>query len=170
MQRKLKLTAIALILSIATSITPAYAQDYDICLTDERSEWPAESGTRPRFTTFHVVPDAEDKDARLLDGIVKGLQLEGLKVSTGPVNEAPDDADIIVTFKTNWVWDLHDKLHGSIIYFRDAASFSVLMVAQQFDTAGLITSMPTVEVPRMINRLKSNDFATPLCWSSQSDE
>jgi hypothetical protein len=169
-ERNIKLTIATLTLSIAACIAPANAQEYRICLTDERSDWPTEARTRRSFTKFYVVPDTDDRDSRLTNAIIEGLRREGLVVSSGSADDVPADTEIIISFEAKWVWDLHDKLSESIIYFRDATTWSVLLVSQHYESTGLLGSMPTVEIPRMVNRLNSDDFATPLCWSSQSDK
>ena len=162
-----KMLALLPIVAAGIALSPVYAQEYQICLTEERSDWTDFGVPRRRFESFHVVPDEDDLDERLLQAIVNGMQTEGLTVTVGSLAEVPDDAEIVITFEANWKWDLGMKLHESVIFFRDASTHRVLLVANQF--GHFLAAMPTVEMARMINRLNSADLATPLCWNEEPD-
>jgi hypothetical protein len=159
--------SILVLIFFAVAMSPAYANDYTICLTENRSDWPGFGIQARRFKSFHVVPDPDDRDQRLMEALVTGVENEGLIVSSGPLEEAPDGTEIIITFEANWTWDFGYKLHESVVFFRDAETFRVLLVASQF--GHILASMPTVEAARMVNRLNSPDLdrSTPLCWSDE---
>lgn len=143
-------------------VFPVFAEDLWICLPENRADWHSFGIDNRGFSVFYVVPDIDDTDQRLLQVLITELQNEWLTVSSGPADEIPDEVEIVITYEARWGWD--KALKESIIFFRDARTFQVLLIARPMGNP-LPGGMPTINVARMVTALNTAEIETPLCWS-----
>ncbi len=80
-----------------------------------------------RFTTYYVVESAPDKHG-VNDLIKNRLIAMGYRAVTGPKTAAPGGAEVVVTYRDKWSWDIAMYMSELTVAFYDPRTGSRLAV------------------------------------------
>lgn len=104
------------------------------CGYEQRSYFVRPATSVLAFTRFFVTEHPAD-DWHVGQMIAQRLAAQGKEVSEGPLEEKPDDAQIIVTYEDRWMWDITMYMLSLKVDFRDARTNELLATAQSFRTS-----------------------------------
>ena len=74
-------------------------------------------------------------DWKIGNMIAKRLTVQGKRVSEGPIEEQPEDAQVVVTYEDRWMWDIAMYMLSLKVDFRDARTNELLATAYSYRTS-----------------------------------
>lgn len=86
------------------------------------------------YERFYVVQH-ENEDWGIADFIVKHLEAAGLVATAGAQSQVSDDAQVVVTYQDQYMWDLTMYMLTFKVDFRDARTEVLLASAQTYRTS-----------------------------------
>ena len=102
---------------------------------------------------YHVLPDpgTEGSAHNLIADTLLG---RGFSVTVGELEEAPDDVEVMVHSRSDWVWDFTTYLRALVIMFRTPDTNELIGVSS-FDTSDHSSSRTPEYVRGTVSRLLS---------------
>ena len=87
-----------------------------------------------QFNKFYVAkfqPDNHEINHLIRDE----LQLMGYEATTGPENKVPEDAEVIVTYRDNWMWDITMYMIKLKVFMHNPETQKLLASAKSYHTS-----------------------------------
>jgi len=76
-----------------------------------------------------------DDDWKIGTMIANRLTVQGKRVSEGPIEERPEDAQVVVTYEDRWMWDITMYMLSLRVDFRDVHTYELLATAYSYRTS-----------------------------------
>jgi hypothetical protein len=105
-----------------------------------------------QFNKFYVAkfqPDNHEINHLIRDE----LQLMGYEATTGPENKEPEDAEVIVTYRDNWMWDITMYMIRLKIFIHEPKTQKLLAKGESYHT-----SLTRKSPEEMVTEILSNIF------------
>lgn len=102
------------------------------------------------FYVEHFKPDKRN----FQNVISERISTYGYSATAGEAGDAPEDTDIVVTYKDKWMWDITNYMLELTITFRDPDSGFPLVVGESYHT-----SLTRLSPEEMIEEVLANMFA-----------
>lgn len=81
------------------------------------------------------------------------LQLMGYEANTGPEHKVPEDAEVIVTYRDNWMWDITMYMIRLKIFIHEPKTRKLLAKGESYHT-----SLTRKSPEEMVSEVLSNIF------------
>jgi len=105
-----------------------------------------------QFNKFYVVKFKPD--GRGINNLIRDeLQMMGYEVKTGPENKVPEDAEVIVTYRDNWMWDITMYMIKLNIFILEPKTQKLLASGKSYHT-----SLTRKSPEEMVSEVLSNIF------------
>jgi len=105
-----------------------------------------------QFNKFYVVKF--QPDGRGINMLIRDeLQVMGFEAMTGPENEVPEDAEAIVTYRDNWMWDITMYMIKLKILIHNPETQRLLATGRSYHT-----SLTRKSPEEMVSEVLSNIF------------
>lgn len=101
--------------------------------------------------TYYVVHLPVD-ERRVDNMIVNELRSRGLNAIGVEPGQAPEDADVVITYQDKWMWDMSMYMMELRIQFRDSENGGVL-VSGQSTRSSLVRKSPEDMIDEVLNKI-----------------
>jgi len=105
-----------------------------------------------QFNKFYVVKFKPDNH-RINHLIRDELQVMGYEATTGPENKVPEDAEVIVTYLDNWMWDITMYMIKLRVFMHEPKTQKLLAKGESYHT-----SLTRKSPEEMVSEVLSNIF------------
>ena len=114
-----------------------------------------------QFNKFYVVKF--EPDGRGINNLIRDeLQTMGYEAKTGPENEIPEDTEVIVTYRDNWMWDITMYMIKLKVFMHNPGTQKLLASAKSYHT-----SLTRKSPEEMVSETLTNIFHTSSNVKSQ---
>ncbi len=101
------------------------------------------------FYVEHFEPDRRNFHEQISDQI----NIRGFKSTAGEAGNTPENADVVVTYRDNWMWDITNYMIQLSITFRDPEAGFPLVVGESYHS-----SLTRLSPEAMIKEVLDNIF------------
>tara|TARA_B110000503_G_C7173241_1_gene425540 strand:- start:17431 stop:17874 length:444 start_codon:yes stop_codon:yes gene_type:complete len=101
------------------------------------------------FYVEHFEPDRRNFQLQISDEINK----KGYSATAGEPGNAPDETDVVVTYKDKWMWDITNYMISLTVTFREPVTNYPLAVGESYHT-----SLTRLSPEKMIAEVLKNLF------------